>query len=53
MLIDKHTLSTRSMDRLAKVGRTVADLTASEEVQPEHFAKAATFVIGGILRASA
>ena len=51
-LIDQHTLSTRSMDRLAKVTRTVADLAAKEEIEPKHVEKAASFVIGGILRAS-
>jgi len=51
-LIDKHTLSTRSMDRLAKVARTVADLAGSEEVEPGHVAKAGSFVIGGMLRGS-
>ena len=51
-LVDQHTLSTRSMDRLAKVARTVADLAGREEVEPEHLANAASFVIGGVLRAS-
>ncbi len=51
-LIDTHTLSTRSMDRLAKVARTVADLTASDEIKVEHLDKAASFVIGGILRSN-
>jgi magnesium chelatase family protein len=51
-LIDKHVLSTRSMDRLAKVVRTVADLVASDEIHPEHVDKAASFVVGGVLRAS-
>ncbi|MEX0678402.1 MAG: YifB family Mg chelatase-like AAA ATPase [Pirellulales bacterium] len=51
-LIDKHTLSTRSMDRLAKVARTVADIAASDEVRAEHLDKAASFVVGGVLRSS-
>lgn len=51
-LIDKHTLSTRSMDRLAKVARTVADLAAKDDIAPSHVDKAATFVLGGILRAN-
>jgi magnesium chelatase family protein len=51
-LIDRHTLSTRSMDRLAKVSRTVADLTASDDIRPDHIDKAASFVVGGILRAN-
>lgn len=50
--IDKNTLSTRTTDRLAKVARTVADLAASDFVEPEHVNKAAKFVIGGMLRES-
>jgi predicted ATPase with chaperone activity len=38
------------MDRLAKVARTVADLAASDTIEPEHIDEAATFVIGGVLR---
>jgi len=38
------------MDRLAKVARTVADLAASETVEPSHISKAASFVVGGMLR---
>lgn len=49
-LIDSNKLSTRSMDRLAKVGRTVADLANSNEVEPQHMKKAAEFVVGGVLR---
>jgi magnesium chelatase family protein len=49
-LIDQNTLTTRSMDRLAKVARTVADLNGSDTVEPKHIEKAATFVIGGVLR---
>ena len=48
--IDGQRLSTRSMDRLAKVSRTVADLAASETVDPVHLDKAAEFVVGGMLR---
>jgi magnesium chelatase family protein len=48
--IDRNVLSTRSMDRLAKVARTVADLAASDEIRSEHIDTAATFVIGGVLR---
>lgn len=48
--IDKNTLSTRSMDRLAKVARTIADLADCESVDPPHIDKAASFVIGGVLR---
>lgn len=48
--IDGHRLSTRSMDRLAKVARTVADLAAADLVEPAHVDKAAEFVVGGMLR---
>ena len=51
-VIDENTLSTRSMDKLAKVARTIADLDASESVEPSHLDKAATFVIGTSLRES-
>lgn len=49
-LAGRDRLSTRSIDRLAKVARTIADLAGVEEVQPEHVTKASTFVIGGLLR---
>ena len=48
--IDANTLSTRSMDRLAKVARTAADLAGSDMTEPEHIDAAARFVIGGTLR---
>ncbi|MDH3582955.1 MAG: ATP-binding protein, partial [Phycisphaerae bacterium] len=48
--IESNTLSTRSMDRLAKVGRTIADLAESKTVEPEHVDQGASFVVGGILR---
>lgn len=50
--VTSHTLSTRSMDRLAKVARTVADLADSATVEPPHVGKAEQFVLGGILRAN-
>lgn len=50
--IDKNSLSTRTMDRLAKVARTIADLAQKDIIEPEHVEKAVTFVIGGILRNS-
>ena len=34
--IESNVLSTRSMDRLAKVARTIADLAASETIEPQH-----------------
>lgn len=49
-VIESNTLSTRSMDRLAKVSRTIADLATEDTVQPSHVQKATKFVIGGILR---
>jgi len=49
-VIQSSNLSTRSMDRLAKVARTVADLADAECVEPPHLDKAASFVIGGVLR---
>jgi magnesium chelatase family protein len=51
-VVDEQTLSTRSIDRLAKVARTVADLAGSDDVEPQHVRKAATFVVGGVLRAA-
>ena len=48
--IENNTLSTRSMDRLAKVSRTVADLANATSVDPLHVEKAAQFVVGGLLR---
>lgn len=49
-IVSRNTLTTRSCDRLAKVSRTVADLEASDEVQPHDVEEAASFVIGGLLR---
>lgn len=50
--IENQSLSTRSMDRLAKVSRTIADLDDSETVDEVHVQEAATFVVGGVLRRS-
>lgn len=50
--IDQNDISTRSMDRLAKVARTVADLTDSDKVEPRHVQTAASYVTGGMLRES-
>jgi magnesium chelatase family protein len=49
-IIDSSRLSTRSMDRLAKVSRTVADLASADTIDPPHLDKAAQFVVGGMLR---
>ncbi len=50
LTIEKSKLSTRSMDRLAKVSRTLADLRDCDEVDAEHIDEAAEYVIGGLLR---
>jgi magnesium chelatase family protein len=49
-IIDQNTLTTRSMDRLAKVARTVADLEGATQIQPSHVRKASSYVVGGLLR---
>jgi magnesium chelatase family protein len=51
-VIDSNRLTTRSMDRLAKVARTVADLADEDQVEPSHIDKSASFLIGGVLRDS-
>lgn len=48
--IEDANISTRSMDRLAKVSRTIADLNGNSQVEPHHVNEAASFVIGGMLR---
>lgn len=49
-IISEENVSTRSMDRLAKVARTIADLDAADMVTPAHVDEARQFVIGGLLR---
>ena len=49
-IIDQNILTTRSMDRLAKVARTIADLDACESLESKHLDRAAEFVIGTTLR---
>ena len=46
--VNTNRISSRTMDRLAKVSRTIADLEASERIEPHHITEAASFVIGGI-----
>jgi magnesium chelatase family protein len=48
--VAQHSLSTRSVHRLAKVARTVADLAGAECVEPSHVTESAKYVIGGLLR---
>src|SRR5262249_54156690 len=48
--VAQHSLTTRTVDRLAKVARTVADLAGADHIEPSHITEAARFVIGGLLR---
>jgi magnesium chelatase family protein len=48
--ITRNTLSTRSTDRLAKVARTIADLDGVDQVKSDQILKAASYVVGGLLR---
>ncbi|WP_261343822.1 YifB family Mg chelatase-like AAA ATPase [Bythopirellula goksoeyrii] len=50
-VISRDRVSTRTTDRLAKVARTIADLTDASEVAPVHVEEAALFVAGGVLQA--
>jgi magnesium chelatase family protein len=49
-VVEKHKVSTRSTNRLAKVSRTIADLNGANEIDIPYVDEAAQFVIGGILR---
>ncbi|MFA6241361.1 MAG: YifB family Mg chelatase-like AAA ATPase [Candidatus Hydrogenedentales bacterium] len=46
--IEKNRVSTRSMDRIAKVARTIADLYNSEAVEPPHVDRATDYVVGNL-----
>ena len=48
-IIESSNLSTRSMDRVAKVARTIADLEGDDAVEPAHVEEAANFIAGGSL----
>lgn len=49
-IVEENSLSTRSIDRLAKVSRTIADLDDSTVVLDDHVLEAKEFVVGGMLR---
>jgi magnesium chelatase family protein len=49
-LVERSKVSTRSMTRLAKVTRSVADFDQADMIEPKHVDGAARFVIGGLLR---
>jgi len=48
-VIESRSLSTRSMDRLAKISRTIADLERTPDIRPRHVEEAAGFILGGEL----
>ncbi len=49
-MVDRNRITTRSMDRLARVARTVADIYNSDMVEPPHLDKAASYVLPGLLK---
>lgn len=51
-MIEGNIMTTRNMDRLAKVSRTIADIARSTQIEDEHVDEAASFVTGGLLRES-
>ncbi|MCA9214319.1 MAG: YifB family Mg chelatase-like AAA ATPase, partial [Planctomycetales bacterium] len=50
LTVEETSLSTRSIDRLAKVARTIADLAGEASVESRHVQQASKFVVGGLLR---
>lgn len=50
-IIQENTLSTRAMDRIAKVSRTIADLYDKDEILADHVARAASYVLKGSAKA--
>jgi len=49
-VIEDSSLSTRSMDRLAKVAQTLADLRGNDQIEVQNVDEAKGYVVGGILR---
>jgi magnesium chelatase family protein len=49
-IVEGNRISTRSTNRLAKVARTVADLSGNDDIERLHVKEAAQFVVGGLLR---
>lgn len=48
-VIASGTFTTRAMDRMAKVSRTIADLERSDAIEPSHILEAVEFLRGNIL----
>ena len=49
-IIDEEKITTRSVDRLAKVSLTIADLEAADRIRSQDVHAAKSLVIGGMLR---